>query len=229
MATRKRKLVERVSDRLEEATGHSVVSRDRLDLLEAWAVDYRALAKDVEEIGWSMFDYANGGPQELRRDRRLRIVQQARYVWMSDPQAGAAVELMNDFCFGRGVPEPRCKDKKVQEVVSDAWHDPDNQEVLTSLEAQLALGTDLALQPLDPDTEIRMADGSRKRLGDVQAGECVLTHSGESGRVADNIDAGVPAALRADDGRAPTRCRRGFAPVHNRPSRLATPRRARDR
>jgi hypothetical protein len=143
---RRKGLVGKAAERLEEATGQTIVSRDRLDLLEQSLIDYRVLARDVEEIGWSLFDYAQGSPQELRRDRRMAIVQRARYVWMNDPQAGAAVELMNDFCFGRGVPTPRCKDKKVQEVVDDAWDDPDNQEVLTSLESQLALGTDLALQ-----------------------------------------------------------------------------------
>jgi hypothetical protein len=65
---------------------------------------------------------------------------------MNDPQAGAAVELMNDFVFGRGVPRPRCKDPLVQKVVDDAWDDPDNAEVLTTFEAQLALGVDLAIQ-----------------------------------------------------------------------------------
>lgn len=139
-------LVGSALDRLEEATGQALVPKDRLDLLEQSFIDYRALARDVEDVGWSMMDYAGGQPQELRQESRRRIIQRARYVWLNDPQAGASVELMNDFCFGRGVPAPRCKDKKVQEVVDEAWNDPDNQEVLTSLEAQLALGTDLALQ-----------------------------------------------------------------------------------
>jgi hypothetical protein len=139
-------LAGRALTKLQETTGHTFVSRERLDELEEAYVDYRALRRDVEDVGWSIMDYVSGHPQEMNLQTRRRIVQRARYVWMNDPQAGAAVELMNDFVFGRGVPRPVCKDKKVQEVVDEAWDDPDNQEVLTSLEAQLALGTDLALQ-----------------------------------------------------------------------------------
>ena len=136
----------RALTKLQETTGHTFVSKDRLEELEEAFTDYRTLRRDVEDVGWSIMDYVGGQPQEMTRQSRLRIVQRARYVWANDPQAGAAVELMNDFCFGRGVPRPVCKDPKVQDAVDEAWDDPDNQEVLTSLESQLALGTDLALQ-----------------------------------------------------------------------------------
>jgi hypothetical protein len=146
VARSERGLVGKALTRLEETTGQTIVSADRLDHLEEAYTDYRMLRRETEELGWSVLNYAGGEPSEMRLQERRRVVQRARYVWMNDPQAGAAVELMNDFVFGRGVPRPVCKDKKVQEVVDEAWDDPDNQEVLTSLEAQLALGTDLALQ-----------------------------------------------------------------------------------
>jgi hypothetical protein len=139
-------LVGRALERLEETTGQTVVPVERLELLEQGYSDYRTLQREVEDIGWSIMDYVSGQPQEMTVTARRKVVQRARYVWMNDPQAGAAVELMNDFCFGRGVPRPRAKDKVVQDVIDEAWDDPDNQEVLTTLEAQLALGTDLALQ-----------------------------------------------------------------------------------
>jgi hypothetical protein len=53
---------------------------------------------------------------------------------------------MNDFTLGRGVPAPKARDTKVQEIIDEAWNDPDNQLVLTSYSAQIALGTDLTLQ-----------------------------------------------------------------------------------
>ena len=42
--------------------------------------------------------------------------------------------------------KPRCRDEKVQEVVDEAWDDPDNMLVLTAYEAQIASNTDLELQ-----------------------------------------------------------------------------------
>jgi hypothetical protein len=141
-----RGLAGRALEKLEEATGQVMIPKGQADLYEAVYEDYRMLNRQLDDIGWSVLDYIGGQPAELSSPHRRRVVQRARYVWMNDPQAGASVELMNDFCFGRGVPRPRCKDPKVQEVVDEAWDDPDNQEVLCSLEAQLALGTDLSLQ-----------------------------------------------------------------------------------
>jgi hypothetical protein len=91
-------------------------------------------------------NYDGGRPQELKVEERRKLVQKSRVVWQKDPQAGAAVDLMNDFVFGRGLPKPTANDPLVQEVIDEAWDDPDNQEILTSLEAQDALGTDLELQ-----------------------------------------------------------------------------------
>jgi hypothetical protein len=146
-------LVRRGIRRLEEAAGqplelggHKLVEPDRLEVLEAVYEDYRVMTRELDLIGYGLFDFLNNQPAEVSSTARRKIVQKARYVWANDPQAGAAVELMNDFTFGRGVPRPRAKDEKVQEVIDEFWDDPDNQEVLTTVESQLALGTDLALQ-----------------------------------------------------------------------------------
>ena len=115
----------------------------------SWRPSTKTIASSgaqLDTLGYAVFDYLGGQPQELNVTSRRKVVQQARYAWTTDPQAGAAVELMNDFCFGRGVPRPRANDPTVQKVIDDAWDDPDNQEVLTSFEAQMALGTDLSLQ-----------------------------------------------------------------------------------
>jgi hypothetical protein len=137
---------DRIQEAVEERTGTTLVAQDRLAILETVEKDYSALRKDLDLIGWTVMDYLAGQPQEVNAQSRRKFAQQARTVWEQDPQAGAAVDLLNDFTFGRGVPKPRAKDPKVQEIIDEAWDDPDNQLVLTSYAAQIALGTDLSLQ-----------------------------------------------------------------------------------
>jgi hypothetical protein len=139
-------LLGRLEEAVEKRTGRTVVDAERIDRLEEAAKEGRALARELELLGWSVMDYMAGNPQEISLGERRKLAQQARLVWSSDPQAGAAVDLSNDFVLGRGVGKPKCKDKKVQEVVDEAWDDPDNQLVLTSFESQVALNTDLELQ-----------------------------------------------------------------------------------
>lgn len=136
----------RALERLQEVSGQSLVSTERLELLETVAEDHRVVSRQLEDIGWQVLDVLGGNPQELNPASRKAMVAKSRHVWMNDPQAGAAVDLMNDFVFGRGVPKARAKDAKVQEVIDEFWDDPDNSAVLTSYEAQMALGVDLALQ-----------------------------------------------------------------------------------
>jgi hypothetical protein len=124
----------------------TLADRNQLEILEATYRDHRTLSRDLELLGWNVLDYMSGNPQELDAKTRREWAQKARNVWLQDPQAGAAVDLMNDFVFGRGVPKPRAKDEDVQEVIDEAWDDPDNRLILTSYEAQCALGTDLSLQ-----------------------------------------------------------------------------------
>lgn len=139
-------LIGRLQEAVEARTGVTLASRDRLDILEAVATDYRALRKELDLLGYTVLDYMGGSPQDMDAKSRRKASQQARNVWMVDPQAGAAVDLMNDFTFGRGVPKPRAKDDTVQKVIDEAWDDPDNQRILTGYAAQVALGTDLSLQ-----------------------------------------------------------------------------------
>ena len=140
------KIGDKAREMLAEATGQAVVSQDRLELLEQVEFDYRILRRDTDLLGWGVMDFMGGRPTELSPATRRNIVQRARVVWAHDAQAGAACELMNDFVFGRGVPGPRCKDKAVQDWVDENWNDPDNKRVLTTIDAQTALGNDLAIQ-----------------------------------------------------------------------------------
>lgn len=139
-------IVGRLQEAVESRTGLTLASRDRLEVLEAVATDYRAMRKELDLLGYTVLDYMGGQPQDMDAKSRRKAAQQARNVWMVDPQAGAAVDLMNDFTFGRGVPKPRAKDDSVQKVIDEAWDDPDNQRILTGYAAQIALGVDLSLQ-----------------------------------------------------------------------------------
>lgn len=139
-------LLRRVAEAAARRTGAQVVEDDRLDLLEAEAIERRTLRKELDLLAWQSLDYLGGNEQDLQAVQRRKLVQQARVAWQQDPQLGAAVDLMNDFALGRGVPAPQARDPKVQEVIDEAWNDPDNQLILTSYPAQMALGTDLSLQ-----------------------------------------------------------------------------------
>lgn len=141
-----RDVLRRIGSRLEEATGFALVDVDHLRVTEATAVEARNLAFELEEFGYASMDFLGGRPNEPTAPARRRWAQQARVVWQADPQAGASVELLNEFTFGRGVPKPRAKEEVVQEVIDDFWDDPQNQRVLTSFTAQLKLGNSLSVQ-----------------------------------------------------------------------------------
>lgn len=155
MATRRGlvpRLVESAASRLnslDETTGmvgHRIVDAYQYELLEAGFRQLGYLQRDMEHMGWSILNYDWGEPQEVKFEARREMAQKSRYVWLRDPQAGRAVNLMNEFVFGRGVPRPRAKDPKVQEVIDAAWDDPNNQRILTSNTAMNKKGTDLSLQ-----------------------------------------------------------------------------------
>lgn len=139
---RLRKLVETVEDR----TGITIERKERVQLLEASDWQRRTLQKDLDLLAYTALDYFGGNEQDLKAVERRKLAQRSRVAWQKDPQAGAAVDLQNDFIFGRGVPKPKCADPKVQETVDEAWDDPDNKLILTTYAAQLALGVDLSTQ-----------------------------------------------------------------------------------
>ena len=139
-------IVGKLQEVLEDRTGLTLADAERIELMEGVVRDHRALQKEMDLLGWTVLDYFGGNPQEVDALTRRKWAQKSRTVWLQDPQAGAATDLMNDFTFSRGVPKPRAKDEEVQKVIDEAWDDPDNQLVLTSYEAQMKLGTDLSLQ-----------------------------------------------------------------------------------
>lgn len=138
--------IRRLVEAAEERTGLTVQRRDRVELLEASDWQRRTLQRDLDLLAYTALDYFGGNEQDLKAVERRKLAQRSRVAWQKDPQAGAAVDLQNDFTFGRGVPRPKCADPKVQEVVDEAWDDADNKLILTTYAAQLSLGVDLSTQ-----------------------------------------------------------------------------------
>lgn len=137
---------ESIRERVERSTGYTLTQTERLGLLEESDSERRMLQRDLDLLAYTALNYVGGAPQELKAVERRRMAQRARIVWMRDPQAGASVDLMNDFVFGRGLTKPKANDPAVQDVIDEAWDDPDNQLILTSYQAQLELGVDFELQ-----------------------------------------------------------------------------------
>jgi hypothetical protein len=139
-------LVGRLIQGVEDRTGLTTVPVERLNYLEEAVNELGAVRKELDLLGYTVLDYFGGRPQDATPQQRRSMAQKARYAWMNDPVAGAAVNKINDFTFGRGVPKPRAKDEEVQKVLDEAWEDHDNQRVLTSFQAQMELSTDLCIQ-----------------------------------------------------------------------------------
>jgi hypothetical protein len=101
---------ERLTEFVEDRTGLTIAPREKLELLEASDTERRALQRELDLLAYTALDYVGGQPQELKAVERRKLAQKARIVWMRDPLAGAAVDLMNDFTFGRGLSKPKATD-----------------------------------------------------------------------------------------------------------------------
>lgn len=125
-------IVNRIVEAAEQYTGYRLEQSDHVELLEAESRDARMLRRELHDLAYTVLDYQGGNPQEVKATERRKWAQKSRVAWMNDPLAGAAVDLLNDFVFGRGVPKPRAKDPKVQEVIDEAWCHDEATEALTN-------------------------------------------------------------------------------------------------
>ena len=129
----------------EDRLGLTVTSREKVDLLEEVAVEYGATKRMLDMLGWTVLDHFSGRELEVKYESRKNMAKRAIMAWLNDPLIGGSVALLNDFVLGRGVPKPRFEDALAQEVVDEAWDDPDNRRTLTDFEEQIALNTELSL------------------------------------------------------------------------------------
>lgn len=139
-------LVGRILQEVETRSGVTVVDSDRVALLEQAYVDLRAQTRELDLLGYTALAWNTGNTKEMRPESRRAVAQKVLVAWMYDPQLARSISMLNDFTFGRGVPQPRAKDKKVQEVLDEFWNDLDNKILLTSHDGQVAMGTDLSIQ-----------------------------------------------------------------------------------
>ena len=130
---------------LESKTGLTVESKEKLGYMEEAVVELGAQTRMLDLLGWTVLDHFTGREHEVKYESRKVMARRATHAWIHDPLVGGAVALMNDFVLGRGIPKPRCADDEVQEIVDEAWDDPDNRRALTEFTEQIALVTDLSL------------------------------------------------------------------------------------
>lgn len=140
-----RSRVHQLREVVEDRTGLSVQTRERVEFLEEALRDRRTLAEQLRTLAYTALNYRSER-HDIRGEERRELVERARIVWRKDAMAGAAIDLRNEFVFGSGMHKPKAVDELVQEVIDEFWTDPDNEEILTTLDAQLALGVDLELQ-----------------------------------------------------------------------------------
>ena len=110
-------------------------SSEMQDLRESISI----ITRELEDQGWTRV----GDSQEAGRMSRediMRAVRLSRLYYYRNPIAGQWVNLTNSFVFGEGIPKPRAEEPVIQEIIDAFWVDPDNANVLTSVDAQLKLG-----------------------------------------------------------------------------------------
>jgi hypothetical protein len=146
MPERRGGIVGKLIAEVETRSGVTMVDNDRLSLLEQGYTDLRTTQRELDLLGYTALDFVTGNPKEMRPDARRTMAQKVLVAWMYDPQLARAISMLNDFTFGRGIPQPRAKDKAVQEILDDFWDDRDNKILISSHEGQVAMGTDLSIQ-----------------------------------------------------------------------------------
>lgn len=139
-------LRDRITGLLEERTGFTVESVDRLKLLENTADRFRQFADEASEMAYFTLDYFGGRPQEMQAEKRKRLAQRSRVAFLHDPIAGAEANLLANFGFGQGVSPATAVDPKVQEVIDRAWYDANNFEKFTGYAAQRRSSNSLITQ-----------------------------------------------------------------------------------
>lgn len=143
MAIFDRSRLHRAAELFEERVGISVRPTDRIRQLEVRESEFAALAAETEELALHTLDYFGGRPSALRPEKRKRLAQRSRIAFRVDPLAGGEAKLLANFAFGKGVSKPTARDDAVQEVIDEAWSDPNNVEKLTGFFAQRKLSNEL--------------------------------------------------------------------------------------
>lgn len=143
MALADRPRLARIVEQVEEFVGFGIRSTQDISRWQVVEEEFATLANDAEELALHSLDYFHGRPQEMSHERRKRIAQRSRVALKFDPLAAAEAQLLADFAFAKGVPIPTAREKRVQQVIDEAWTDANNEEKLTGYAAQRKLSNEL--------------------------------------------------------------------------------------
>jgi hypothetical protein len=160
---------ERLTGLLEAQTGLTVQPRALVDRLEENAHRFEEFRKEASELAYWSLDYFGGRPQEMQAEKRARLAQRSRVAFIHDPLAGAEADLRANFALGQGVSMPKALDEKVQEVIEEAWTDPNNWDLFTSPAAQRRSSNSLLTQGNLLDTLYTV--GGRIKVGKLNVDE----------------------------------------------------------
>jgi hypothetical protein len=133
----------RLVEAVEQRVGLTVMPTEQRAKWQTMEQEFIALGDEAEDLALHSMDYFTGRPSEMAHERRKRIAQRSRVALKFDPLAGAEAQLLADFAFGKGVPKPTARDEKVQQIIDEAWSDPNNDEKLTGYLAQRKLSNEL--------------------------------------------------------------------------------------
>jgi hypothetical protein len=175
----------------EERRGEFV---DRLiESAEDEAAIRRAYERRMEDLGYIALNYA-AGSYDMRPETRRKIRERAYLRIERDPVIQRAVELLNWYVFGDGVPEPVVPVKQgtrilseqerayAQDVIHTWWEDPVTQAVISTLDAQEAIGVDL-----QADGEVFFAlqdgDGATSQGGDPTEDSALYVSTFDAGEI----------------------------------------------
>jgi hypothetical protein len=137
----------KLQEAVERVTGVAFRPLADVTQLEETAVEYRGKVRELQDLAYTVMDYVQGQPQDMKAVERRKLAQKARIIHQTDPQYGGTVNLLNEFTLGRGIPKPQANDEEVQEVVIDEfWDDVDNKRVITTHAAQVRFNTALSIQ-----------------------------------------------------------------------------------
>lgn len=173
MALFDRGRLQRVAEAFEERVGVAIRPAHRLRELETREEEFASFAAEAEELGLQMLDYFGGRPSQLRPEKRKRLAQRSRIAFRVDPLAGGEAKLLANFALGKGVTPPTARDTAVQEVIDEAWTDPNNQDKLTGFFAQRKLSNELITTAnlfftlYEANGRIRVSRRSQDRVIDI--------------------------------------------------------------
>ena len=120
--------------------------------VEEAETNYHHIREQATELGWVLLNSQygdsiteHGAAAEITIQERRKRNRRAEEMYREEAIVRRAVNVSNEYVWGRGMQKPAARDPRVQRVIDAFWADPDNQLVISSLNAQIQMNTDLEL------------------------------------------------------------------------------------